>query len=133
MILQDRYSQGQTDQRPEWFVPGGTIPPEILSDEAFPADQFPDGVIPLDYPMHNLAINDYFFTLGFKLACQKAVKNTGDEVLTFDEYRLFHRFLVLENIWTEDDFQKAEDVMHNLPEVKASGTAAEGSFVCTSM
>jgi len=82
--------------------------------------------------MPSIDQNMYLNSLGFRLACQKATENTDPDVLTIDEYRLFHRYLTLEGIWVEQDYELAEVAMRDLPEVESSGTATSGSY-CSSI
>ena len=132
-IMRSRSADGVNELAPDWFVPGGAIPIEIYEEEGFPKNEFPDGIIPLDFVMPAIDQNTYLHSLGFRLACQKATENTGPDVLTIDEYRLFHRYLTLEGIWTEQDYELAEVTMRDLPEVESSGTAASGSYGCSSI
>jgi len=73
----------------------------------------------------------YLSKLSFDLACQKAGQTAHDFQLLADEYRLFNRFLVVEGIWDERDYQAAEQVMLELPEVEYSGSDDGGVGICS--
>lgn len=132
-IMRSNSTHGDDMLFPDWFVPGGAIPMDIYEQDGFPKAAFPDGIVPMDFVMPAVEQNMYHSSLGFRLACQQALGNTGPDVLTMDEYRLFHRFLTLEGIWTEQDYEQAEVTMRELPEVETYGATVSGSYGCSSI
>lgn len=118
---------------PVWFVPGGAIPQEYLEADDFPADQFPGGVIPLDFEMPGMQAT-YVNNMQFQLACNHG---RPDDVLPYgsariEDYQLFHEFLLQSGYWTDEQFQLANSAILDLPVVERSGDDdGSGVFVCS--
>jgi len=133
MIMSHTIRDDDNQMWPEWLQPGGVIPQELVDSGYIKEDQFPDNKIPLDFELPTTPENRYFTELSFRLACQQSANYADWEDITIDEYRLFHRYLVIEGIWVEMQQEQAEIAMRNLPDVTVRGSAASGSFSCVTL
>jgi len=89
---------------------------------------FPEGIVPLDFNFQFYEGSIYLTMLGTNLACAE-IEISPYKSLTKDDYHRFHQFLLMQGVWSDEDFSAAEAILKN-PPVATKAEFDEGSGYC---